>query len=202
VPNDPAQREKVMQPASLVLFAQKGGGGGDAGAALGGLMCLLIPFLILAIAFAIHIFYLLACSRCWAEISPRNRGMEPGMVWLCLIPLFGFVWHVVMMFKFVESLRAEYRYRGMRGDGDFGQLATILYLIGLVVPFLSLIGFIVHWVKISGYTQELRRTHGRSRGDYDDDDYDDDDDDYDRPRRRRRDRDDRDDDDRRSWDRD
>lgn len=188
-----------MAPASLALFAQNNPNAGGGGAALGGLACIFaFVFLFVGVFLIIRVFYLLACSRCFQQIAPHRRGMQPGLVWLCLIPLFGTVWEVVMMFKLAESLRAEYRARRMRGDDDFGQTAAIIFIIGFAVPIASLVGFIMHWVKVVGYTNELL-----SRPAYDDEGYDDnydDDDDYDRPRRARS--RDRGDDDRKPWDRD
>ena len=90
-----------------------------------------------------------------------------------------------MMFQLADGLDREYRSRRMRGDGDFGKMSAILYLIGIVVPFLSLVGWIMHWVKVVGYTEELKRSRSYGDDDYYDDD-DDDDDDYDRRPRRRR----------------
>jgi hypothetical protein len=183
-----------MLLASIALFAQRGGGGGGGGAGggAGGLCCCGVAIAIIAVGMLISIMYLLALSRCIAQISPRNQPMSPGMVWLVLIPIFGPIWLIITMFKLADSLATEYRQRGMRGDGDFGKMAAILYLIGMVVPLVGLIGFIMHWMKVSGYTQELMR---RPYDDYDDED--EEEEEEERPRsRRRRARDDDDDDDR------
>jgi uncharacterized membrane protein len=179
----------AMQPASLVLAAQKGGG-----EAAFGMLALILMIAIVAniIALVVLIYYLLACKRCLERISPRLRTIEPGHVWLCFIPFFGGIWFIIMMFKITESLRREYRARRMRGDGDFGQFAAILYIIGIVVPFVGLVGFIMHWMKVAQYTRELQygpRRKKIKRRRYDDDD----DDDDDRPSRRS---------DPRNWDRD
>jgi hypothetical protein len=164
-----------MSVASLALFAQKGAGPG--GGEAQGLCCCGVIVAVVAVLFLIVIMYLLAVSRCIAQISPRNQPMSPGMVWLCLIPIFGPIWQIIMMFQLADALAKEYRARGMRGDGDFGKTAAVLYLIGIVVPFLSLIGFIMHWSKVSGYTEELKRRRHDEYEDEDeeDDDYDDDD---------------------------
>jgi hypothetical protein len=177
--------EKAMQPTSHLLAAQKGAGGE---AALGMVtVILMIAIAANIIVLVVSIYYLLACKRCLERISPRLRTVEPGHVWLCFIPFFGGIWLIIMMFKMTESLRREYRARRMRGDGDFGQLAVILYVIGIVVPFVGIVGFIMHWMKVAQYTRELqygprrKKIKRRRRYDYDDDD---DDDDDDRPSRR------------------
>jgi len=58
-----------------------------AAVALLGILCL-----ILIVAIVIAIFYLLTLQKALSRVSPRNRLMEPGMVWLSLIPLFNIIW--------------------------------------------------------------------------------------------------------------
>lgn len=178
--------------AQMQLFAQqKGGGGGAEAGALAGL--LIFYFVVIAIAIVVQIMFLLTLSRCLRQISPRNRQMEPGQVWLCLIPIFGFVWLIITILRIADSLRDEYADRGIRGDGDYGKTMGIIYVVtSFLCGPIGLICWILYWVKIAGYTKQLASR--RNSGAYDDDDYDDDDD---RPRRRsRRDEDDEDEDDR------
>src|SRR5436305_8624230 len=88
-----------------------------------GFVCLGV--LVTVALFAVQIFFLLTLSRCFKEISPRNRQMEPGQVWLCLIPVFGFIWFIMLVLKLSDSLRDEYEERGLDGDGDFGKTLGI-----------------------------------------------------------------------------
>ncbi len=174
-----------------------------AGPILVGVCCFLLVFLVIAILF------LLTLQKALSRCSPRNRTMEPGMVWLNLIPLFNIVWQFITVTRVAESLRNEFRTRGRSRNEDFGygvgmtycvmniiggvingvsNVVPIVGLLGLPVGLIGLVCGIIYWVKIAGYSAELARGRG-----YDDDDYDDDDDD--RPRRRsRRDEDDEDDD--------
>jgi hypothetical protein len=162
------------------------------------------------------IFYLLTLSRALALCSPRNRTMEPGMVWLNLVPLLNIAWMSVTVMKVAESLKNEFHSRRMDDGGSYGLILGMIYcglnlvsigfnFIGKIVPLVDLfVGlplgliamacWIAYWVKIAGYSRELGE---RSR--YDDYDDDDDDDYDDRPRRRRNrgDDDEEDDDDRR-----
>ncbi len=173
------------------LFAQinKGGGaggpgGGDAAVALG-MMCFYGLFFVAIIA--IEVMFLLSMSRCLKAVSPRNRKMEPGQVWLCFIPLFGTVWFILMILRIAESLELEYEDRDLRSDGDFGKtMGIISFVSALVCGCISPIFIIIYWVKINGYTRTLKESPGSGRDDYDDDDRD--------PPRRRRSRDDDDDD--------
>jgi len=153
---------------------------------------------IFAVILAIHIVFLLNLSKCLQQVRPRNRDMEPGQVWLELIPIFGVVWKFIVINRVASSLKREYRDRRWSSRGeDFGQSIGMSYCICSVtswIPYLGgffgiggLVCYIVYWVKIAGYRNELA---SESNSDYDGDD-DDDDDDYDdydeRPRRRNRD---------------
>jgi hypothetical protein len=151
---------------------------------------------ILVVALGIHILFLLSLSKCFSQISKRNRLMEPGLVWLNLIPLFNLVWMVITILRLADSLRNEYEDRGLQGDGDFGKTLGILYFVlSFVCGPVGLVCFIMYWVKIVGYTSEMRQSgRGRRRRDEDDEDDDgpqrnrqlDDEDDDDRPRKPRR----------------
>jgi hypothetical protein len=137
---------------------------------------------IIVIALVVQICFLLTMSRCLREISPRNRRMEPGQVWLCLIPIFGFVWTIIMIIRVSDSLDDEYYSRRLRPDGDFAKTLGIVYIVSaFICGLVAIVCLIMYWVKIVGYTRTLRA----DRSDVDDD-FDDDDDDRDEPRRRKR----------------
>ena len=152
---------------------------------------------VLAVALAILILYLRTLSTALSHCRSRNRTMEPGQVWLNLIPCWNIVWQFVTVARVAESLSNEFEDRGMRRDGDYGKSIGTAYCalnlagaIPFVGPFFGLAGFVcfvLYWVKIAGYNRQLASRSGR--GDYDDDDYDD------RPRRRTRQRDEDDEDD-------
>ena len=121
--------------------------------------------------------------------------MEPGMVWLLLIPCFGLIWQFIMIIRISESLDNEFYSRRWRRDGDFGKSLGISYAVlnllgfipylGILCSLAGIVCFIMYWVKIAGYSNQLAS---------DNDPIDDYDDDYDdRPKRKRRSRDEDDD---------
>ena len=155
------------------LFAQVGkgggaGGGGDAGAGIFLFLCFYGVLILVAIT--IQVLFLLTISRCLKEIAPRNRKMEPGQVWLCLIPLFGFVWTIIMLLRVADSLKDEFYDRDLQGDGDYGKTLGIVYIVSSIIcGIVGLVCFIMYWVKISGYTKQLRQyPSDRADDDYDD----------------------------------
>jgi len=119
-----------------------------------GIMC--AYGVVIVIAVVIQIFFLNTLSKCFKQIAPRNRSMEPGQVWLCLIPLFGTVWIILTILRLAESLEKEFRSRGLRGDGDFGKQSGLIYIISsFVCGCVAIVFWIIYWMKISGYTKEL-----------------------------------------------
>jgi hypothetical protein len=178
-----------------------------------------------------QIFFLLTLQKALSRCQPRNRTMSPGLVWLDLVPLVNIVWTFVAVIRVAESLKNEFRDRGMhRRKEDYGYgLGIAAYVALIVVGLPGFIVWIIYWVKIANLSKRIAHPAWEDEDDYDgyyheddrprrrddyEDDYEDerprqrrdrDDDDYeeDRPRsRRRRDRDDEDDrDERKPWER-
>ena len=179
-----------------MLFAQAGGGP-DFDSEDIALIAVIIVFLVVYLT--VMIFFLLTLHRTLGRIHPNNRTMEPWQVWLNLIPCFVLIWAFITVNRIAESLDNEFYDRRIRSEEDFGRglgmtaavlevLAKIPY-IGLLFSIAAMICWIIYWVKIAGYSRQLRMDdeddYGRERDEGDDDDYD---------RRDRRDRRDRDDD--------
>ena len=129
-----------------------------AGFAIGlliGCAIFLIPF----------IFYLLTLQKALNRCSPENRAMNPGMVWLTLIPLFGLVWQFFVVINVAKSLGAEFQKRGMAEEPQPGKtlgLVTCILSCCGIIPFLgilcslgALVCWIIYWVKIAGYSAKL-----------------------------------------------
>ena len=149
--------------------------------------------------FGFLIYYLIVMSQTLGKISPRNRDMEPGMVFLGLIPCFNLVWLFFIVNAVAGSLEKEYRKRGLAAEGDFGKN------IGLIGNILNCticcsIGWVIcaimHLLKVNEYVKRLDNAKKRIREDDDEDEVDDrprkgrtrddDDEDDDRPRKRKR----------------
>lgn len=113
------------------------------------------------IGFVINIFYLLTLNRLLNVISPQNRKMVPGNVWLNLIPLFNIIWPFIMNPNITDSVRAELAERGRTEPGDYGRTLGILYAsfsAAGIIPYLGILTgipafviWIIFWVKMAGY---------------------------------------------------
>ena len=127
----------------------------------------------LAVILVIEIFFLLNLQETLRRVSPENRRMTPGLVWLSIIPVIGWLWFIYVVIMVSDSLRAEFRSRGWNPVGDFGYgvgLATgILYLAGFAWRFIpggvgaiavllavgQLVCWIIYWTRIARYKNQL-----------------------------------------------
>ena len=165
-----------------------------------GLQNLLVGFLVvfvvvfvigLAIYLTVAIFYLLTLQRALDKVSPRNRLMEPGMVWLMLIPLFNEIWQFFVASRLPDSLKAEFQDRRRDDGSNYGKtiamtragiaIANIFLAVGSnvvnlamdapelslamsipanILSLVSLVLFIIFWVKIANYGRMLSEDEG------------------------------------------
>lgn len=113
------------------------------------------------------ISFLTTLAHVLRRITPENRRLEPGQVWLCLIPIFNLVWATVTVDRVAESIRNEYLSRGLdRPTEKYGRAAgfTVLVLLAtgvLLYPALitypvAFIFWVVYWVQLSRYGRELK----------------------------------------------
>jgi hypothetical protein len=112
------------------------------------------------------IFYLITLQRALERCAPESRAMPPGQVWLLLIPLFNVVWQFIVVNSIAVSLRNEFaRRRIPLAEGEPGKpigfvlcIATVIGIVPLVNILagpVSLVCWILYWVKISGYSRML-----------------------------------------------
>jgi len=124
-----------------------------------------VGFLLVFLAF---VALLSAVSRVLTRVEPENRRMDPGQVWLNLIPVFNFVWLAVTVERVGESIRNELIARGRNRKSDgYGKTAGLTGLVllatGIVPPVavvtwpFALIYGIVYWVLLGGYARRLKQ---------------------------------------------
>jgi hypothetical protein len=112
------------------------------------------------------VFYILTLRSTLLKCAPESRTIDPGKIWLLLIPIFNLGWHFVVVLSMGTSLRNECARRGIRTkDPEPGKmlgLATCILLACCFVSpfglFLALAGlncWIIYWIRISGYSRAL-----------------------------------------------
>jgi hypothetical protein len=127
---------------------------------MGVLFAMIVGLALLVVA----ILYLVSLMKTLNAVSPANRKMSPGLVFLLLIPFFNLVWNFFVVLYIRDSLKAEFETRGLEGSGfgwGVGLAMSILAVVSLV-PFLSLLtslaGFvcwILYWSQITGFRHRL-----------------------------------------------
>ena len=135
-------------------------------------------FIVLALSFLPTVFYCLTLQKTLHRVSPKNRAMAPGLVWLLCIPLFSLVWHFYVVLSMAKSLGAEFTERQAVTEPAPGKsLGLVLCLLhaffelslalplsshGVIIVWLcgvsALICWVIYWIKISGYAGKLVMT--------------------------------------------
>lgn len=127
--------------------------------AMAGAMFAYAMLIIFSIWLIPTIFYLITMQAALQSVSPKNRTLTPGLVWLNLIPLFSLVWNFFIVTHVSGSLKREFSERGIQDVGDCGQgigIAMSILAVLIMVPVLgwwlasiaTLVLWIIYWVKI------------------------------------------------------
>ncbi|MCE3294927.1 MAG: hypothetical protein K0R65_641 [Crocinitomicaceae bacterium] len=134
---------------------------------------------IIAVIFAIgaiiaYVFYLLTLQRLMELVSPKNRLVPPSNVWLMFIPFFNLVYAFVLYPKISDSVMEEFADRKLDTSGDFARNLGIamallglgylfrflgpLALLGSLASLANLIIWIIFWVKMNQYKEQLKNS--------------------------------------------
>lgn len=114
----------------------------------------------------VGILYLASLSGLLAKCSPAARTMQPGMVWLMLIPFFNLIWSFIVVNAISDSLAKEFGLRSLPlpepMPGKPVGIAMAVCGACSIIPFVNflaapahLVLWIMYWVKMSGYSHCL-----------------------------------------------
>jgi hypothetical protein len=122
------------------------------------------------------IFYLLTLQKTLQAVSPENRKLDPGLVWLMFIPVFNLVWHFIIINRVADSVQAQLNKGGVnvreRPAFGIGLAMCILFcccwmpVISMLTGPAALICWIIYWVKISEFKRKVE-VLGMNRSDDD-----------------------------------
>lgn len=117
------------------------------------------------VQYTLFFFYLRSLSRLLKVIQPGNRRLEPGLVWIGMIPGVNLLWPFVMNPLICSSVKKEMESRGIDEYGDYGMALGIispLLAFGGFVPYVGrlinvagLITWCLFWVKMNEYRKRL-----------------------------------------------
>ena len=149
----------------------------------GGLIQILLLFAILIPA----ILFLLSQQKTLQTISTGNRSMNPGLVWLQLIPIFGQYWQFRVVTAIADSIQRQFQSRqddsilgipdaaaveelGKRPTWGIGIAYCTLSVIGLLINFAErgsslsglftlagMVCWVIYWVQLVGYKNKIVR---------------------------------------------
>jgi len=127
---------------------------------------ILIVFAILGVFLVPAIFFLLTLYNTLSKCAPGFRTMEPGLVWLLLIPFFHLVWNFFVVMAIGRSLANEYARRGIPSPEPLpGQpigiamsvctCCCIIPVLGALSALAAFVLWIIYWIKVAEYSQLL-----------------------------------------------
>jgi hypothetical protein len=118
---------------------------------------------------AVSITWMVVMNKAVDQVSHDFRRMEPGAVWLSLIPVFGFVWNFLVTNAVAEGIAKELHSRNIMpreakpgySIGLSGNILLCCCLIpyaGVVIAIVGLVLMIIHTVRINEYNQVIQQT--------------------------------------------
>ena len=140
---------------------------------------LIAGFIALAIFIAmgfliVYILFLNSLSSALKCVSPINRKISPGLVYLMFIPIFNLIWVFILVNNIADSLQAEYKSRNIpcnnRPTFDVGigyAITTVisvfmfwLPVVNLILSVVVLVLWISYWIDVSKHTKILESQAG------------------------------------------
>lgn len=123
----------------------------------------------LVVGIPVLIIWMVIMNKALDQVSHDLRRMEPGAVWLCLIPVFGFVWQFLVAGAVSEGLAKELLARNMFPKEEkpaYGYALSgcilicccIIPYVGVCIAVIGLVLLIVHMVKITEYNNILTQS--------------------------------------------
>lgn len=127
-------------------------------------------FVVFGVGFiVVYILYILTLSNALNKCSPASRTMQPGTMWLLLIPLFNIVWNFLVVSGMAQSLGNEFRARNIMAEPEPGKslgmamcicaACGIIPILGILTSLVSLVLWIMYWSKITGFSRQLDAVH-------------------------------------------
>ena len=119
--------------------------------------------IILGAALALQVFacwYLVGCVQ---ALPPQYRKIEPGTVWLLMIPLFGVVWNFFVYPQIAESYRNYFAAQGRNDLGDCGGSLATTYCVLCCITMIPYVGsavgiaVLVLWIMLLVKFGELKK---------------------------------------------
>lgn len=125
--------------------------------------------LLLAILLAVvvpAIFFLITLQNTLKVIEPENRTMQPGKVWLLLIPLFNYVWMFLVVKAIADGLKNQFETYGVYGHEKptytvgialcISSACGLIPMLGTILSIPVTVLWINYWIKVNRKRKELQ----------------------------------------------
>ena len=131
----------------------------------------IIAILFLLAFLAVVVFFILTQQWTLQAVSPENRKMPPGNVWLQLIPVFNFYWQFIIVTRISESIALEYERLSIEKKETYptraiGMATWVIYFITFIPVVKSvaslawIICFIIYWVMMNECRKKIIANKG------------------------------------------
>jgi hypothetical protein len=121
-----------------------------------------LQIILLLVFVVIAVLFLLTQQNALKAVKRENRLMQPGMVWLQLIPLFGQIWQFIVVGRIAGSLGKEktsFQEDSIVGLADYTAAERIgerpTYGIGVAYCILEIIDLVMTWSHLLPTVQGL-----------------------------------------------
>ena len=134
--------------------------------------------IIILIGFGVFLFFLLIkAAICYFTIQSlkavpqKHRLIEPGMVWLLMIPCFGLIWNFFVFTRVPRSFESFFLSQGVTRHGDcyrniglsyaIAEVCCVIPWLGVVAWFASVVLLVLVLVKFSDLKREALQLQGQ-----------------------------------------
>ena len=97
---------------------------------------------IAVVGLVINIVICYFISSWLGKVPAAHRKMEPGLVWLLLIPCFPVVWNFYVFLRVPESFKSFFDAQGRTDVGDCGRSLGLAYAICVACSFIPTVNYL------------------------------------------------------------
>lgn len=103
--------------------------------------------------------------KIFQRVPTQFRVMEPGLVWLLIIPCFNLVWNFFVFIRLSRSLKRYFNSVGNQTVGDCGEglglgysiceVARLIPCVGILVWIAALVLVILYLMKVNQLSEQI-----------------------------------------------
>ena len=125
----------------------------------------IVGALLLVGGYFLLVLFLYTITETLNKVRPENRDLEPGKVWLNLIPVFNIAWMFVTVSRLASSIEKEFESRDLEDRGDGGRklglgfaaacALTVVPGINLLAAPAALVLWVLYWHRVVHFGKRL-----------------------------------------------